>query len=263
MNSQEFVGALTEEGKEMLRQLLLLREDIKDAEAIQKLERETGMKGYLALAMHVGDRVISRPEARQELGNALKANEPEIAPFTKKGTEPSRSMTLSPWDARSQVAVQPAVPNIDQGPFIRSRRAEQITVSPWQSEIGQTLQEEVVTFFDKFTPEAKDLLRAVLNTENTDDPVEVAKMINEYAPKESSGSFKIMNDSVAQYCKRLSRPEDEVRKALAIKLVGGGALPEMQPEAPGLNPRQQPTVLSNNAQRGLLSRILGGGRRRK
>ncbi len=193
-------------------------------------------------------------------------HDPKGAAFSKKSEIEGGVMPKSPWGAspaEEPVRGQQKTMQVAFGkegvvaPFVSQGNDKPITRSQWQSEIGPQLQEEVAPFFDKLTPEDKRLLAAVLNTQDTSDPEEVVRMIMNHAPESNANAFRLMNKHVTRFIERLCRPAEEVRKALAIKLDGGRVLPEPAPKKQGINPREQKTILSTRARRGILDRFLG------
>ena len=96
MNNQEFVSALTDEGKKMVGDILSLK-DIKDMGAWQALEVEHGKKGYVRLGQHVSDRVSSTA-GKKEFDDALRGDD-GAAVFARK----RNYLTDSPWANRPPV----------------------------------------------------------------------------------------------------------------------------------------------------------------
>lgn len=75
MSPAEFVRKLTDEGREMVIELLLLGDEIRDASAIKMLEQKSGRSGYTSLAMHIIVRLNANPGVKEELNKALKKAE--------------------------------------------------------------------------------------------------------------------------------------------------------------------------------------------
>ncbi len=230
-------------------------------EDVRKTEPESGPP-----FMSAGVTQDIAPKQQITIPSPPEDNDPKGVAFSKKGKIRGRVMTESPWGAPpaeepvrgQQKTMQVAF--TEEGvivPFVRQRNDKPITRSQWQSDIGPQLQEEVTPFFDKLIPEGKRLLAAVLNTQDLSDPEEVARMIMNHAPKSNANAFRLMNKHVTRFIERLGRPEEEVRKALGIKLEGGHVLPEPAPKKPGINPRKQKTILSTRVQIGILNRFLG------
>lgn len=333
----QFVGRLTDEGREMVKELLLL-EDIQDADAIQELERTSGKSGYSRLAAQLIMRMSSSPEAKNEICEAIRDLEVPVeeVPFARKRDKVKDKLTVSPWASRPRVGAaegpkpslaqilseeftaeereellryvrrdgsdfdgEAAVVNSVLGrliqkmlangmnpiehmgqlkvlltggmptfsktgvPFARPRRADQLTVSPWQHEIGATLLQEVIPFIDPLSAEEKAILSAVLDMKNPNDPVEVNRLSQEHATESDENAFLRMGYRLETFIKRSKRPAEDVRKALAIRLEGGEILPQGHPSQPGEDSRRAPTVLSTDRQRGLLERVLRRSRRKK
>lgn len=99
MNSEKFVKALTDKGRDMLGKLLAIWESVTDAAAMQALEKETEAIGYVSLSQHVRDRLADRIE----LDDILKACKKTVNPLTEKGVVPGCEMALSPWGDRPPV----------------------------------------------------------------------------------------------------------------------------------------------------------------
>lgn len=95
MSSRQFVSALTSEGKEILRELLLTEEDIRDTKVIETLEKQRGKKGYMKLAIHLIDRMISFPEAKKELSELLEGNTVETVDVFLNSLSPEDRIVLT------------------------------------------------------------------------------------------------------------------------------------------------------------------------
>lgn len=229
----KFIGSLTDDGREMAKELLLL-EDIRDPDAIKKLERKTGKSGYAELAIILAIRLSASPLAKKEICEAIKIIETkeEKKPLFMSPRDPGQ-VIVSPWTA-GRTAGQPV------------ERAKSPALS-----LPQILEE--------FTPiQRKMLLSEIRQSESNFDggkPVKFQMLTkcsqrmfeNGLAPDMHMGQLKLLLEGKSPTGGDDSRPFARTRKRekpltfspWRQQSIGVAVLPEIGPFADKLTPEAE------------------------
>ncbi len=257
MSNEKFVASLTDEGRQMADELLLLdlneNWDIRNAGDVQALEEQHGKEGYVRLSMHVIDR-ISSAESKKELCEALKGDDGKGAAHTEK--EEGDDMTLSPWDTRQSAeevssASKPSLAQLlDKLPEESLRILERdmlenedgqpgaATARFFQQMINNGLNPN--THFDELREllierainvEAPEIIKGFVETVLADDKMEVLKACVKVNGNDRSAVNKLgvkygpdfwgMSNRLRKLQKKLGCSEGYLRNALKIHLKGG------------------------------------------